>query len=141
MKLSVIALIKLGLKYIKLWPERSELAEYFVDYRAVQMARFSYRVFPGMALLTILLPLGLGYNELMAHMTVYGIFIGSMAVQALVIMGVKADKLLPPSLAQWYKEAVAKYNQGGGQIKLSVAKPRYIDLATLLNMSYSQTTK
>ena len=139
MNISVIALIKLGMKYMKLWPERAELANYFADYRAVQMSRFTYRFFPGLALLTIILPFGLGYAELVPQMLVYGLFIGSMPLQALVILGVKADKFLPASLASWYKEGVAKYNQQGGNIKFSVHKPRYIDLATLLNASYKTT--
>jgi len=63
-------------------------------------------------------------------------FILSMPVQALVILGVKADKFLPPTLASWYKEGVAKFNENGGSIKLSVHKPRYIDLAYLLNVTY-----
>jgi uncharacterized protein len=141
MNLSVISLIKLGLKYMKLWPERAELATYFVDYRSVQMARLVYRVIPGLAVLTILLPFGLGFIELAPQLLVYGLFMASMPLQALVMLGVKADKFLPPSLAQWYKEGVAKYNQQGGNIKLSSHKPRYIDLATLLNISYSQVSK
>lgn len=141
MNLSVISLIKLGLKYMKLWPERAELASYFVDYRSVQMARLVYRVIPGLAVLTILLPFGLGFIELAPQLLVYGLFMASMPLQALVMLGVKADKFLPPSLAQWYKEGVAKYNQQGGNIKLSSHKPRYIDLATLLNISYSQVSK
>lgn len=126
---------------MKLWPERAELATYFVDYRSVQMARLVYRVIPGLAVLTILLPFGLGFIELAPQLLVYGLFMASMPLQALVMLGVKADKFLPPSLAQWYKEGVAKYNQQGGNIKLSSHKPRYIDLATLLNISYSQVSK
>lgn len=141
MKLSVVSLIKLGLKYMKLWPERAELASYFVDYRAVQMARLVYRFMPGLALLTILLPFGMGFIELAPQMIVYGLFMATMPLQALVMLGVKADKFLPPSLAKWYKEGVAKYNQQGGVIKLNAQNPRYIDLATLLNMSYSQARK
>lgn len=141
MNLSVVSLIKLGLKYMKLWPEHADLVNYFADYRSVQLARFCYRVLPGLALLTLITPFLLGYEHLVTHMLVYGIFIGSMPLQALVMLGVKADKFLPPSLAQWYKEGVAKHNQQGGDIKLSVYKPRYIDLARLLNISYGQSTK
>jgi hypothetical protein len=71
---------------------------------------------------------------------VYALFILSIPVQAMVILGIKADKFLPPGLASWYKEAVAKMNQQGGQIKLSLTKPRYIDLASLLNSSYSSAS-
>ena len=64
-----------------------------------------------------------------------------MPVQALVILGVKADKILPPSLSTWYKEGVAKINEQGGNITLLLSKPRYIDLAKLLNLSYNQSRK
>ncbi len=127
------------MNYMKLWPERAELANFFADYRAVQMSRFTYRFFPGLALLTVIMPLGLGYTDLVPQMLVYGLFIGSMPLQAFVMLGVKADKFLPSALASWYKEGVAKYIQQGGDIKLSVDKPRYIDLATLLNLSYKSS--
>jgi hypothetical protein len=54
------------------------------------------------------------------------------------MLGVKADKFLPPALANWYREGVAKINQQGGNIKLSIQKPRYIDLAELLHLTYQQ---
>ena len=62
----------------------------------------------------------------------------SMPIQALIMLGVKADKFLPPALSSWYKEGVARVNEQGGDIKLSMQRPRYFDLANLLNLTYSK---
>ncbi len=152
MNLSVIQLIKLGQKYCKLWPEKAELATYFADYRAVQSTRFVCRYFPALALFTVIMQLyfssglfsGAGnINNAFSALPqalVYGAFLLSIPVQALVISGVKADKFLPPSLASWYRNGVEKVKeQGGAQSleNLSISKPKYIDLAQLLQLTYS----
>jgi len=67
----------------------------------------------------------------------YSLFLLSFPVQALIFMGLKADKFLPPALANWYKESVARVNQSGGDIKLSTQRPRYLDLAQLLNLTFN----
>jgi len=152
MNLSVVQLIKLGQKYIKFWPERAELARYFIEYRAVQSARFVCRTFPALALFVFTMQiyfssgffLGSGNinNVLNAlpQALVYGLFFLSIPVQALVILGVKADKLLPPSLASWYRSGLEKAKEQGSQRKLTdmaIAKPRYIDLAQLLQLTFA----
>jgi len=141
MNLSVVALIKLGYKYIRLWPERAELAQYFPEYRVVRFARMVLNIAPGLAFLSLILQIGLQGTSGLVLGLFYFVLLLSMPIQALVIQGVKADKVLPPSLATWYKEGVARFNQQGGDIKLSVHKPRYMDLAKLLNISYQQMTK
>jgi len=137
MNMSVVNIIKLGRKYMNLWPQRIELANYFSDYRTVQVGRFTCRYLPGLAAFIFIMQLYFGSIAVLPQAVVYSLFILSIPVQALVILGVKADKFLPPGLASWYKEGVAKINEGGGHIKLLVNKPRYLDLAKLLNITYS----
>jgi len=167
MNLSIVELIKLGQRYIKLWPEKAELAQYFTDYRAVQSARFVCRYFPALALFTFIMQLylasgfisGFGYigssyigssyigssyidNVMTAlpQALVYGLFLLSIPVQGLVVLGVKADKFLPPSLASWYRTGLEKVKEQNNQDKyadLAVSKPRYIDLAQLLQLTFS----
>ncbi len=136
--MSIFEIIKLGQKYLKSWPEKPELIQYFSDYRAVQSCRFVCRYFPVLAVLTVILQLYLGSWQALPQAMVYGVFLLSMPVQAYIILGVKADKFLPQSLANWYREGVAKVNEQGGNIKLSIYKPRYIDLAQLLQLTYSK---
>jgi len=135
--MNVVEIIKLGQKYKQLWPQKIELAGYFEEYRSIQVARLVCRYLPGVALFVFVMQLYLGGIQQLPQSVVYAFFILSIPVQALVLLGVKADKFLPPALSNWYKEGVAKINQGGGDIKLSVQKPRYFDLAQLLNVSYS----
>lgn len=185
MNISAVQLIKLGQKYLQLWPDKAELANYFADYRAVQSARFVCRYFPALALFTVLMQLyfasglffvqqGVGQESFaqgaidralaaLPQALVYGLFLLSLPVQALVISGVKADKLLPPSLASWYRSGLEKAKQQhamqksefestfqgqkqskhGNTInahainKLAVYKPRYIDLAQLLQLTFA----
>ncbi len=156
MNISVVQIIKLGQKYIKCWPERAELSRYFSDYQAVQSARFVCRYFPALALFIFIMQLyfssgfflGTGSisNVLSAlpQALVYGLFFLSIPVQALVVLGVKADKFLPPSLASWYRSGLEKAKQQGTQNKLSdltMSKPRYIDLAQLLQLTYAASNK
>jgi len=136
MNMSVVELIKLGRKYMLLWPQRVELSQYFDEYRAVQVGRAACRYLPSVALIVFVLQLYLGGMSYLPYALVYLFFILTIPVQALVMLGVKADKFLPPSLANWYKQGVAKVNEQGGSVKLSVKRPRYLDLAMLLNVSY-----
>ncbi|MEW6991703.1 terminus macrodomain insulation protein YfbV [Colwelliaceae bacterium 6441] len=135
--MNVVEIIRLGQKYKELWPEKIELANYFEEYRSIQVSRLVCRYLPGVALFVFVIQLYLGGFAQLPQSIVYAIFILSIPLQALVMLGVKADKFLPPALANWYKEGVAKINQSGGNLKLSVQKPRYLDLAYLLNVSYS----
>lgn len=137
--MSIFEVIKLGRKYLKLWPDRRELANYFDEYRAIQLTRFICRTFPFIALFIFITQLYLGSIAVLPQAVVYAVFILSLPIQALIMLGVKADKYLPPSLANWYKEGVAKANEQGGNINLSLHKPRYLDLASLLDITYRKS--
>lgn len=136
--MTVVELASLGRKYMKLWPERAELIQYFDEYRAVVISRFVYRYFPALAVVGLVFSLYLGSFSTIPQSLIYSLFMLSMPLQAMVMLGVKADKHLPPSLASWYKQGVARFNEQGGSIKLSFHKPRYLDLARLLNLTYQQ---
>lgn len=152
MSLSVVQIIKLGQRYLAFWPEKPELSRYFTDYQAIQIARFVCRYFPAMALFTFIMQLYIGsgyllgqgsfYNvvNVLGQALVYCLFILSVPVQALVVLGVKADKFLPPSLASWYRSGLDKVKEQDSLNKfkeLAVTKPRYIDLAQLLQLTYT----
>ncbi len=139
MIMSIFEVIKLGQKYLKLWPERRELANYFDEYRAIQVTRFVCRTLPFIALFVFIIQLYLGSLAVLPQALMYAIFMLSLPIQALIMLGVKADKYLPPSLASWYKQGVAKANEQGGKISLSIHKPRYLDLASLLDITYRKS--
>ncbi len=166
MKLSVIQLIKLGKEYLSIWPNKPELLQYFEEYRSVKIARFICNYFPGLAIFIVVMQLyvasgfAIGQGSISNALNalpvalVYGLFLLSMPIQALVFSGVKADKLLPPSLASWYLSGLERikhqehHNNSQNRryqpnamkpsiSKLAIYKPRYIDLAKLLQLTFS----
>lgn len=136
MNMNPLDLMKLGRKYMNLWPQQPELIEFFADYKIVQFSRIVCRFFPMIALLVFIVQLSLGSMQLLPQAIFYSLFILSMPLQALLILGIKADKFLPPFLATWYREGVARVIEQGGEIEFSMKKPRYYDLARLLNISF-----
>jgi len=138
--MSVYQLIQLGRRYLQLWPQRAELASYFREYQVIVFSRFVFKYFPALALFTLIFPLLLQFDAAYPQAFFYAVFMASLPVQALVILGVKADKYLPPSLESWYRESLARINEQGGKVKLSTHKPRYFDLAQLLHLSYQSSS-
>ena len=136
MKISLLQLIHLGRKYLKLWPERAELMQYFTEYRQISISRFVCRYSMHFAVLVVALPFAANVGFLWNQALVSALFIMSMPVQVYIMLGLQADKYLPPALAAWYREGIAKINQQGGDIKLLTNKPKYLDLVQLLNVSY-----
>ena len=141
MKLSVLEIISLGRKYINLWPVRAELNEYFREYHVVKISRLVCQVMPGLALFCFIMQLYFGSISALPQALLYGLCLLSFPLQALIYMGLTADKFLPPALASWYKESVAKVNEGGGKIKLSTQRPRYVDLAQLLHLTFRDSSQ
>jgi len=141
MKLSVLELISLGRKYMNLWPERTELNGYFAEYQAVKVSRLVCQFMPGLALFCLIMQLYFGSLAILPQALLYSLCLISFPLQALIFMGIKADKFLPPALANWYKESVARVNQSGGEIKLSTQRPRYLDLAYLLSLTFKSQSK
>ena len=141
MKLSILEIIVLGRKYINLWPSRTELGEYFSDYQAVRMSRLVCKIMPGLALFSLIMQVYFGSWAVLPQALLYTLCILSFPLQALIFMGIKADKFLPPGLEGWYKESVARVNQSGGDLKLSSGRPRYLDLAQLLNLTFQNKYK
>lgn len=124
---------------MSLWPSRAELGEYFAEYQMVKVSRLVCKVMPGLALFCLIMQLYFGSMSVLPQALLYTLCILSFPLQALILLGIKADKFLPPGLEGWYKESVARVNQSGGNIKLSTQRPRYLDLAQLLNLTFKKS--
>lgn len=140
MNMNLLQITLLGRKYLSLWPNKAELQSYFDVYRQVLISRFVCRYAIHFAMLIVVLPFIFNSNTMIQQTIVSVVFVLSLPIQAYIMLGIQADKSLPPSLAAWYKEGVARINEQGGSMKISVHKPRYMDLVELLNLSYSRTT-
>ncbi|WNC73775.1 terminus macrodomain insulation protein YfbV [Thalassotalea psychrophila] len=138
MQQSLLEQVKQGRHYVNLWPQRPELIQYFSEYRAVIVSRFVLKYGGALALLAFLMPILFIGIEQLKQSLVYSLFIGSLPVQALFLMNNKSKEKLPPSLANWYRSGVEKLKAKNDEGELIINKPTFLDLAKLLNISYSQ---
>ena len=138
MQQSLLKQVKQGRQYINLWPQRPELIQYFSEYRAVLVSRFVLKYGAILALVAFLMPILFIGIEQLKQSLVYSLFIGSLPVQALFLMNNKSKEKLPPSLASWYRSGVEKLKVHNNAGELMINNPTFLDLAKLLNISYSQ---
>lgn len=136
MNKSIFELFKLGRKFVGYWPQRAELFHYFSEYRQVEVTRFVCRVLPFSSFVVFALQLGSGGAAIVPMAFAVFILINSLPVHAMLLMGKKSQESLPPSLASWYREGVEKLKANGSDVKLSASKPKYMDLARLLDITY-----
>jgi uncharacterized membrane protein YfbV (UPF0208 family) len=147
MNKSIFDIIRSGQKFMNLWPKRPELVNYFAEYRSVVVSRYVCHTMPALAIFVMVIQLYLAGFEQLSQALVYGIFILSLPVQALLLLGKKAQQELPPALASWYREGVSKLKEQGStkriteqinkqNIQLSMKRPSYMELALLLNLIY-----
>ena len=141
MNMSLFQIVQLGRKYLKLWPDKNELLQYFSEYRQIAISRFVCRYSVHFAVLIIALPFVANAGHMLSQALACGMFVLSMPIQVFIMLGLQADKHLPPALASWYKEGVARVNEQGGKLALSVNKPRYLDLVNLLSLTYGSSKK
>lgn len=108
---SIYQLLTRGRKYVSLWPDRSELMQYFPQYRAVALCRLVVRYFPLLAITLFALVYSLSSGQAISLALFYFIFLASMPLQGLFLMGKKSQERLPPALASWYREGVNKLKE------------------------------
>ncbi|WOH38673.1 terminus macrodomain insulation protein YfbV [Thalassotalea fonticola] len=138
MQQTLLEQVRQGRLYVNLWPQRPELIQYFSEYRAVLVSRFVLKHGAALALLAFLMPILFIGIEQLKQSIVYSLFIGSLPVQALFLMNKKSKEKLPLSLANWYKSGVERLKAQNNESELVVNNPSFLDLAKLLNISYSQ---
>jgi uncharacterized membrane protein YfbV (UPF0208 family) len=138
--MNLLDIIFLGRRYLKLWPEKTELLNFFAEYRQVLIGRMVCRYSAHFAALIFALPFALPLpvdsDYFIQNTLVVSLFILSLPVQVYIILGLQADKYLPPSLAKWYKEGISNIDQNNTAVKLTTGKPKYFDLVQLLNLSH-----
>lgn len=136
MQQTLLEQVKQGRQYVNLWPQRPELIRYFSEYRAVLISRFVLKYGATLAILAFLMPILFIGIEQLKQSIVYSLFIGSLPVQALFLMNKKSKEKLPLALASWYRSGVEKLKDQNSE--LVIKNPNFLDLAKLLNISYSQ---
>ena len=127
-----------GQKYMDTWPMRKELSLLFPDQRIIKATKFAIKVMPAVAAISVLTQMTFNNVAYLPQAIVVAIFALSLPLQGMWWLGNRANTLLPPSLASWYRELNDKIVESGGSVEPIKSRPRYKELARVMNRAFRQ---
>ncbi|MFC1234923.1 terminus macrodomain insulation protein YfbV [Vibrio sp. F74] len=140
-KPGLIHSLRSGQKYMDIWPMRKELSPIFPEHRIIKATRFGIKVMPAVAMISLLMQLSFQNMQAMPQAVVVALFAISLPLQGIWWLGNRSNTKLPPALAGWYRELHQKIQESGFALEPAKAKPRYKELAVLLNRAFRQLDK
>lgn len=140
-KVGMLSRLKDGQIYMDLWPMRKELSPLFPELRIIKATRFGIRVMPAVAAISVLTQLTFQNGGALPQSIVVALFAISLPIQGFWWLGTRSNTQLPPALAMWYREIHQKISESGAAVEPVKSKPRYKELAKLLNRAFRQLDK
>lgn len=141
MKKSLISTIQDGRAYMKIWPMRPELQTLFIDFRVIKATQLALLILPMLALINFTVQFSFIGADYIPQALAASLLIISLPIQGYIWLGNRANQTLPLGLMSWFKDLETKLAVEGIEIQYSQAKPRYFELATLLNKAYKKLDK
>ncbi|EOU2461567.1 terminus macrodomain insulation protein YfbV [Vibrio navarrensis] len=130
-----------GQKYMDIWPMRKELNAIFPDQRIIKATRFGVKVMPAIAAISLLTQMAFDNYQALPQAIVVALFALSMPLQGMWWLGNRSNTQLPPALASWYRELHQKIVETGFALEPLKSRPRYKELAQILNRAFRQLDK
>lgn len=130
--------IKDGIHYAKHWPSEPALASIFIEHRVISMIPWVNKVMPALAVITLLLPYIGQQMHMLPQSAVFAVLFLSAPFHVYYWLGHRSKTLLPPSLANWYRELHHKLKLANESIQPIAQNPRYIELADVLSKAFER---
>jgi len=140
-KAGLVHSLRVGQKYMDTWPMRKELNLLFPEQRIIKATRFGVKVMPAIAAISVLTQMAFNNYQSMPQAVIIALFAISMPIQGMWWLGNRANTQLPPALAGWYREIYQKIVESGFALEPMKSRPRYKELAQILNRAFRQLDK
>ncbi|KLN66396.1 MULTISPECIES: terminus macrodomain insulation protein YfbV [Vibrio] len=140
-KAGLVHSLRNGQKYMDTWPMRKELNLLFPEQRIIKATRFGVKVMPAIAAISVLTQMAFNNYQSMPQAVIIALFAISMPIQGMWWLGNRANTQLPPALAGWYREIYQKIAESGFALEPMKSRPRYKELAQILNRAFRQLDK
>ncbi|MFW7523320.1 terminus macrodomain insulation protein YfbV [Vibrio ostreicida] len=140
-KVGLVHNLRDGQKYMEIWPMRKELNMLFPEQRIVKATKFGIKVMPAIAAISLLTQMAFNNYQAMPQSIIIALFAITMPIQGMWWLGNRANTQLPPSLAGWYREIHQKIVESGFALEPLKTRPRYKELAKILNRAFNQLDK
>ena len=133
--------VQTGRLYAKKWPMRKELAPLFAEFKVIKATELAITVMPILAMFTLFFQLNYLGSDFLPQAIASALFFISLPLQGLLWLGKRAQTPLEPAMHKWYNELHTKMVANGYQTQLNENKPRYLELANLLNDMFDKMDK
>ena len=140
-KAGLVHSLRDGQKYMDTWPMRNELNLLFQEQRIIKATRFGVKVMPAIAAISVLTQMAFNNYNAMPQAVIIALFAISMPIQGMWWLGNRSNTQLPPALAGWYREIHQKIVESGCALEPMKSRPRYKELAQILNRAFRQLDK
>lgn len=135
------SMVKDGQQYMQTWPMQHQLYGMFPECRVISATKFSAKVMPALAVLTVATLINFQGIERLPQALAVGAFFISLPIQGLLWLGHRSNQLLPASLKGWYLDIHHKMQMQGCALQAPKAKPEYKELAKLLKTAFEELDK
>ena len=126
---------------MEIWPVRKELSAISPEQRIIKATRFGIKVMPAVAAISVLTQMAFNNYHALPRSIVVALSAISLPLQGIWWLGARSNTKLPPSLASWYRELHQKIVETGFALEPVKARPRYKELAIILNRAFRQLDK
>ncbi|CAM2967629.1 MULTISPECIES: terminus macrodomain insulation protein YfbV [Vibrio] len=140
-KVGLVHNLRDGQKYMEIWPTRKELNLLFPEQRIIKATKFGVKVMPAIAAISVLTQMAFNNYTAMPQAVIIALFAISMPIHGMWWLGNRANTQLPPALAGWYRELHQKIVESGCALEPLKSRPRYKELAQILNRAFRQLDK
>ncbi len=137
-KVGIVHSLKDGQKYMDIWPMRKELNPLFPEQRVIKATRFAIKGMPAVAAISVLTQMVFANTQAMPQAIVVALFAMSLPLQGIWWLGHRAKTQLPPARASGDRELYMKIVETGFALEPIKSKPRYKELAQVLNRAFRQ---
>ena len=138
MQNGMMSVVMEGQRYSKLWPLRPELSPLFIEFRVIKATRLGISILPMVAAVSLAVQVKLLGHEYLPQAIACALLIISLPVQGLYWLGKRSNTVLPISVASWYRRIHEKMASEGCHVPFTATKPRYRELAELLNQAFNK---
>ena len=138
---TITAMVKDGQQYMQTWPMQHQLYGMFPECRVISATKFSMKVMPALAVLTVAALINFQGVERLPQALTIGAFFLSLPMQGLMWLGHRSNQNLPPTIKGWYLDIHHKMQLQGFALQSPKAKPEFKELARLLKTAFDELDK
>jgi len=131
-------LLKKGDFYLKTWPKQACLYSLFIDSKMVCYTQLLIKIFPIFIVLVASLYFTFPAYFSLASTVTFIVFMIGLPMHCFLWLGKRSEQVLSPALFSWYVEIIEALNGKQQGLQVMVDKPRFIDLAKLLNKAFKK---